>query len=273
MRALAAHRRAVILRDERIDGRQHEQREQRADQHAGRHRDADREAARRAGARGEHERHEARDHRRGRHQDRTQPHGRRALDRRAPVEPFVALQIVREADHQDPVLRDQPDQRDEPDLRIDVERRETEVERGERAADRQRHRHQDHERIAQALELRGEHEEDHDQREAERDGEPVAFLHVLPRFAEPVDREAGGQLLRLEERHRVAHRHAGRGHRGERRRVHLVELAERVGLAAVGHLNHGRQRNHLPRARLHVIAAEHLGGQPLAARHLRDHVV
>jgi hypothetical protein len=221
----------------------------------------------------ENQRHEPGDHRGRRHEDRPQPYRGRVLDRRAPVEVLRALQFVREAHHQDPVLGNQADQRHEPDLRIDVQRREAEVQRHQRAAHRQRHRHEDHQRIAQALELRGEHQKDHDEREHERDRQPVAFLHVLPRFAEPVDLVAGRQRLFLQKLDRLPHRHARRGHRRQGRRVHLIELRERVGLAAVRHAHDGRQRHHLAAARLHVVAVQHVRRQALGARDLRNHVV
>ena len=63
--------------------------------------------------------------------------------------------------------------------------------------ERQRHgAEQDDERIAEALELRREHEEDQDDREDHRGGERVAFHAELPRFAGVVDGEALWQDLR-----------------------------------------------------------------------------
>ena len=91
------------------------------------------------------------------------------------VEPFADLQLVGEGDHQDAVLADQSDQGDEPDLGVDVHRREAEEQRHHRAADRHRHADQDHQRIAQALELRRQHQEDDDQGEDEGDGQLIAL--------------------------------------------------------------------------------------------------
>ena len=68
--------------------------------------------------------------------------------------------LVRELDDQDAVLRDEADQHDEADLRKDVQRLAEVPEREQRAGERERHREQDHERIDEALELRGEHEID-----------------------------------------------------------------------------------------------------------------
>ena len=107
---------------------------------------------------------------------------------------LLLLQLVGEVDHQDAVLGDQPDQRDEPDLRIDVDGGEPDVERDQRAEHRGRQRDQDDQRIAEALILRGEHQEDDDQREDEGDDERAALLHVLPAFALEVVGEAFGKL-------------------------------------------------------------------------------
>src|ERR1043166_4141347 len=89
--------------------------------------------------------------------------------------PF-ATQLVRELHDQDAVLRDQPHERDEPDLAVDVERREAEEREQQRPRDRERRRAgEDDERIAEALELGGEHEEDEDRRQQE-DREELAPL-------------------------------------------------------------------------------------------------
>ena len=114
------------------------------------------------------------------------------------------LQVVGELDDQDAVLRDQADQRDQADLAVDVERREAE-EREQQRAGRARAApsRQDDERIAEALELRGQHEVDQDRREQERAEELAALGAQLPRLAGVVDREALRQDLRrlvLEER-------------------------------------------------------------------------
>ena len=46
-----------------------------------------------------------------------------------PRQPVLLALLVGELDHQDAVLGDQADQRDQPDLRVDVQRAEPEVER------------------------------------------------------------------------------------------------------------------------------------------------
>ena len=53
-----------------------------------------------------------------------------------------------------------PDEHDQPDLRKDVQRLPEVPQREQRAGERERHGEQDHERIDEALELRGEHEID-----------------------------------------------------------------------------------------------------------------
>ena len=79
------------------------------------------------------------------------------------------LQVIGELHDEDAVLRDQADQRDQSDLAVDVERRQSEEREQQRARDRQRHRaREDDERIAEALELRREHQVDQDRRQQER---------------------------------------------------------------------------------------------------------
>ena len=96
-----------------------------------------------------------------------------------------ALQLVGELDDQDAVLADQPHQRDQADLGVDVERRaaDPEADEDQRAGDRHRHRDQDDQRIAEAFEQRRQRQEDDDQREAEGRHEAARFLHVLARLA------------------------------------------------------------------------------------------
>src|SRR5204863_7651270 len=56
-----------------------------------------------------------------RHHDRTQTNARRLCDRRKFCQ-TLPLQFVRELDDQDSVFRNETDQRDQTDLRVDVER-------------------------------------------------------------------------------------------------------------------------------------------------------
>ena len=91
------------------------------------------------------------------------------------------------------MLGDQADQRDQPDLGVDVERAEAEIERHDGAEDRQRHRHHDDQRVAEALELRRQHQVDHHDRRREGDQDRVALLLLEPGLAGIVDEEAVGQ--------------------------------------------------------------------------------
>ena len=113
----------VILGKQHVHRRQHEQREQRAERHAGHDHQAD-AVARRGACAG---------HQASAESDRTPSQrwssstGRKrvaAASRTASSlrEP-APLQLVGELDDQDAVLRHQPDQRDQADLRVDVERR------------------------------------------------------------------------------------------------------------------------------------------------------
>ena len=115
------------------------------------------------------------------------------LDRLAPAIALLHLQLVGEIHHQDAVLGDQPDQGDEPDLGIDIDGGEPQIERDQRPEHRGGQRDQDDQRIAEALILGGEHQEDHHQREDEGVDERVAFLHELPALALEVVGEAFGE--------------------------------------------------------------------------------
>ena len=193
-RTAFAHRHARP-RDQHVDRRHDEQREHRADDHAADQHDADAVARAGAGTGREHQRKVTDDGRRRRHQDRTQPRAG-GFDHRVELLRSRLLQVVRELHDQDAVLRDQADQRDQPDLAVDVQRREAEEREQQRAGHRQRHRPgEDDERIAEALELRREHQIDQDRRQQERAEELAAFGPELARFARVVDREALRQDL------------------------------------------------------------------------------
>ena len=109
------------------------------------------------------------------------------------------LQLIRKLHDQNSVLRNESDQRHESDLRIDVERRRPVIgekcaerhlqEREEqRAEHRQRHRaEKNDERIAEAVELRGQDQKDQDNRERKDGAELAAFNAQLTRFAGVID--------------------------------------------------------------------------------------
>ena len=85
------------------------------------------------------------------------------------------------------MLGDEADQRDEADLRIDVDAGEAEdsadVERQQRPEQRRRQGDENDERIAEALVLRRQHQINHDEREHEHIDERVALLFELARIA------------------------------------------------------------------------------------------
>ena len=95
-----------------------------------------------------------------------------------------------------PFFDDQTDERDQADLAVDVQRREAQEREQQRARQRQRHRaREDDERIAEALELRREHQVDQDRRQQERAEELAALGAQLARLAGVVDGEALRQDL------------------------------------------------------------------------------
>ena len=90
-----------------------------------------------------------------------------------------------------PFFDTRPDQRDQADLAVDVQRRQAEEREQQRARHGERHRSgEDDERIAEALELRGEHQVDQNRRQQERSEELAALGAQLPRLPRVVDREA-----------------------------------------------------------------------------------
>ena len=82
-------------------------------------------------------------------------------------------------DDQDRVLGHEPDQHDEPDLRVDVDRQLEREQRDEGAEHRERDGEQDRERVDEALELGCEHQVDEHQRDQEQEVEPAARLDEL----------------------------------------------------------------------------------------------
>src|SRR6266403_426409 len=84
---------------------------------------------------------------------------------RAPA-PGPRAKMSGELHDKDAVFRNQPNERDQPNLAINVERRGPQEREHERARKRQRHRSsQNDERIAEALELRGQDQIDENARE------------------------------------------------------------------------------------------------------------
>ena len=173
------------------------------------------------------------------------------------------------------MLADQADQGHQADLRVDVHRGVAQVQWDQRAAHRHRHADQDHQRVAQAFELRGQHQVDDQDGEDERHDQGTSFLDELAGIGQPVMAEAGGQGIGLggKELHRVANAHARRRHRLQGGRVELVELGQLVGLDRHVEADQGRQRHLGAVGGLDVLADQHFRRQALGPCHLRDHVV
>ena len=182
--------------------------------------EADRRARFRAGAHRARKRQRTKHHRAGRHQ------------------------LIREFDDQDAVLRNQADQRHQPDLAVDVERSAEEPQRQERAGHRQRHRQHDDEGIHEALELRGQHEINEHQRQHEREIDFAARLFEFTRLTiEPClrryrERNFGGRIHRLEPvADRVARQQRSRNLDG----TQSVEVVERLRRDALSYIDEVRE--------------------------------
>src|SRR5690606_640181 len=92
---------------------------------------------------------------------------------------------------------------------------------------RQRYGYQNHQRVAEAFELRGQHQEDDRQGQAEGDEQCAALLDVLPRSAGIVEAVAARRLLAGDGGDGVdGLTLADDGHAFDDRRVELLELLE-----------------------------------------------
>ena len=112
----------------------------------------------------------------------------------------------------------------------------------QRAEQRGRQADQDDEGVAEAFELRRQHQIDQQQREGEGDGKRIAFLHELPAFALEVIGHAVREHLAgllLQEGHRFANRAAGERHALQRRGIELLERLEAVRLHRLADGNEG----------------------------------
>ena len=176
------------------------------------------------------------------HQDRPQTRFG-SLDDRGQLVPSRLLQVVGEIHDQNAVLRDQADQGDQPDLAVDVQRRQAEKRERQGSRDGQRHRAcQDDERIAKALELCREDQIDQDRGQKERAQETAPFRAELTRLAGVIDREPSRQQgtgFVLEEPQRAIQRHVRGNHALHSDRVELLELLQ---LARLGGRAQGGER-------------------------------
>ena len=83
---------------------------------------------------------------------------------------FLLVQLHRELDDQDRVLRRESDQRQQADLEVEVVGDAAQRDRDQRAENRERHGHHDADRQRPAFVLRGQDQEHEDQPEHEGDG-------------------------------------------------------------------------------------------------------
>ena len=275
-----------------IERRQHEQCESGADGHARRDHRAHREARRRTGTAG----HQQRDHReyqrRSGHQHRTKTNCGGFFDRFALRQTFLDLQFVGELHDQDAVFGDHAHQRHQADLGVDVDAHAGEgfdaleaenagddrqhIHDQQCAADRHRHGDQHDQRIAEALELRRQHQEDDDQREQQGDQHGRAFLLELPGLARVIHAVALRQhFLRglLQHRQRLALGHAGTRRESDRHRVQLLETLQHLRLRRFFQGDDGRERNQFAATGAGVVVGELIGVDAVAALHLRNHPV
>ena len=88
----------------------------------------------------------------------------------------AVAKLVGELDHQDAVLRHDADEHDEADLRVDIDRGAGQEHRQHRGGEAEGHRRHDHRGRHEALELGGQHEEDHDE------GDGVGQHHLARGF-------------------------------------------------------------------------------------------
>ena len=183
--------------------------------------------------------------------------------------------LVRVLDDQDGVLGHQPDQHDEPDLGIDVDRHAQREQREQRAEHRERNRDQDREWVDEALELARQHQEDEHQGDHEQQVQPAAGLGELARFSCQIGTNPGRQGA-ARDRPQIAQgspdRHAGGQVRGQGRRAHPVEVVELLGCHLLAHLDHAR---HLDQAfsSAHVEAVDHVGRRAITRLDLEHHLV
>ena len=213
---------------------------------------------------------------RGRHQDRTEPCDGRLDDRRELVQPCL-LEVVRELHDQDAVLGYQSDERDQPDLAIDIERCQSKEREQERPGDSERDRtREDDERIAEALELGRQNQIDQDRREQEGREKAAALGPELARLAGVIDRETlrqDGSGFVFEEAQRPVERNRRWDHTLNAHRIELLEFFQLPGLGGGPQACERRQRHELVARSRDVHLRELIGGEPLGALHLRNDLV
>ena len=174
------------------------------------------------------------------------------------------------------MLGDEADQRDEPDLRVDVQGIAGELQRQQRAGHRQRHRQHDDERIDETFELRGEYQIDESEREQKHEIDVVRRIAELTGLPGQIRLRCNGQHAFGRFVHvgqRIALGESGRevGVDGGGSNALKVSNAARAHTFANG--DQIGQRHHVASAISHVDFADALGRIATIARHLHDHVI
>ena len=196
----------------RYTHRRQEQREDRSQRQAAKNHPADRGARLGARAAAQHQRQGTEHGRRHGHDDRAQAQAGRLLRGLVHAAAGVA-QLVGELDHQDAVLGHHADQQQQPDLRVDVERGAAQRHREHRRGQSERHADQHHGRAGHAFELRHQHQEHHQQRNAEGQRHVAPGLLQRGRIAAKQQAHAVGQFARGQRTQpvdRLLQRHAAR---------------------------------------------------------------
>jgi hypothetical protein len=139
-----------------------------------------------------------------------------------------------------------------------------------------RHRHQDDERIAEAFELRGQHEVDDQHGQAKRDQQGVAGNLFLPRLADIVDEEAGGITSRAI--CSISARPSALVTVGSGTAEMVAELSWlncSMAAGAGAGLEADRADSGIidPDWRSHIVLAQQFGIETVLLRDLRDHVI
>ena len=185
---------------------------------------------------------------RGRHQNGAQSRDGRLDDRAELVQPCL-LQVVGELHDEDAVLRYQSDQRDQSDLAVDVERRQSKEREEQRPGNCQRHRaRQDDEGIAEALELGREDQINQDRRQQEGAEKTAALGPELARLAGVIDREPlrqDGSGFVFEEAQRPVERNRRWDYTLNAHRIELLEFLQLPGLGGGPQARERRQRHEL----------------------------
>ena len=230
----------------------------------------------RPGAVREHQRQYAEDERERRHEDGPQSkaggfHGR------FQDSTSLAAKPDREFDDEDRVLRRQPEEHQQSDLAVDVEGEAAPFEGEDRPEDRERHREDDDERNRPALVERGEHEEDHDQRDEEDVRLDVAGFDRLVDGAGPLVLESRrGQDRGRDRFHRdldLAARVSLRGPAHHHRGVVVVVVRDVVGRDDLVHRRELTDRNRFAVAVHDSEPTDVLRRHPVDAFGLQDHLI